>query len=81
MAPELAQYIERNIQLPRQHPNIRYKHRLELLNKMKLYDRQCMCEQAEHGHSGGCTVRFKTTFAPDRPESVYCEECYQKTVL
>jgi CxxC-x17-CxxC domain-containing protein len=81
MAPELAQYIERNIQLPRQHPNIRYKHRLELLNKMKLYDRQCMCKEEKHGHSGQCEVKFKTTYAPERPEKVYCEECYQKTVL
>jgi len=29
----------------------------------------------------GCDVEFETTYAPDRPEIVYCEKCYQKEVV
>jgi len=81
IARELAQYIEMGVQLPRQHPNIRHIHRLELLNKMKLYDRVCMCNEKTHGHSWQCEVKFKTTYAPDRPEKVYCEDCYQQSII
>jgi hypothetical protein len=72
-ARELAQYIERNIQLPTKHPDQRNSERLKLLNKMDLYHRKCM--------NGSCTNEFETTYAPDRPEKVYCEECYQKEVI
>jgi hypothetical protein len=26
----------------------------------------------------GCDVEFKTTYAPERKEIVYCEKCYKK---
>jgi len=28
----------------------------------------------------GCTNEFETPYAPDRPEIVYCEECYNKEI-
>ncbi|MBI5622130.1 DNA-directed RNA polymerase, partial [Candidatus Falkowbacteria bacterium] len=30
--------------------------------------------------NAGCTNEFETTYAPERPERVYCEECYQKEI-
>ncbi|MDH4358512.1 MAG: hypothetical protein OEV37_00990 [Candidatus Berkelbacteria bacterium] len=78
---ELAQYIENKLQIPRKHPDVRYKERLDMFNKMNLYHRQCMCEETEHGHSSRCPNEFETTYAPDRPEKVYCESCYQKAVI
>ena len=33
------------------------------------------------GQGGGkCTNEFETSYAPERPEIVYCESCYQKEV-
>lgn len=77
---ELAQYIERGIQLPRRHPDQRHVERLALINKMVLYHRQCMCEQNDHGHTGRCKEEFETTFEPKRPVKVYCNTCYYKSL-
>ncbi len=90
---ELAQYIEKNIQLPRRHPDQRHLDRMAKLNPRQLWHRQCMCEnqltinneqltgETECRHQGRCTNEFETTYAPDRPEKVYCEECYRKSVI
>jgi len=32
-------------------------------------------------HEGRCKNMFETTYAPERTEKVYCEECYQKSIL
>ncbi len=52
--------------------------------------RKCMCEiknnntyknTVEHFHnSTPCPNEFETSFAPDRAEIVYCEQCYQAEV-
>ena len=37
--------------------------------------------QAQHTHKNKpCPNEFETTYAPERPEIVYCETCYQKEV-
>lgn len=46
----------------------RFKYR----NPRKLWHRHCMKE--------GCENEFETSYAPDRPEIVYCERCYQQEV-
>ena len=28
----------------------------------------------------GCKNEFETSYAPDRPEIVYCEQCYNEEV-
>ncbi len=36
----------------------------------------------EHHHGKGrCPNEFETSYAPDRPEIVYCESCYQSEVV
>ncbi|MFA5076344.1 MAG: hypothetical protein WC480_02925 [Patescibacteria group bacterium] len=78
--PELSFYQKQNLPLPRQCPDCRYVNRFKQRNPHKLWPRQCMCEQSEHGHTGRCSNEFQTSYAPDRPEKVYCEECYRKEV-
>ena len=69
---ELEFYKKMNIPLPRYCPNCRHHQRLENRNSPKLYKRVCMKE--------GCNTEFKTTYAPDCSEIVYCEKCYQNEV-
>ena len=78
---ELALHIKNQVQLPRKHPDIRYKEQLEHFNKMNLYHRRCMCVQHDHGHNGPCQTEFDTTYEIDQSEIVYCESCYQKEVV
>ncbi len=77
---ELQFYRKMNIPIPRLHPDERYKKRMKLRNPMKLWHRQCMCQQDNHNHQGRCPIEFETSYSPDRPEIVYCEKCYQKEV-
>lgn len=69
---ELQFYRQKKLPLPRLCPNCRHYERLKYRNPMKLYKRSC---------SNGCGNVFQTSYAPDRPERVYCESCYQKEVL
>jgi len=78
---ELAFYIENQIPIPVKHSEARYMELFNLRNPRKLYQRQCMCEEKGHDHSGRCPVTFETTYSPTRKEKVYCESCYQKTVI
>ncbi len=69
---ELQFYKQKNLPLPRLCPNCRHYERLKYRNPMRLYKRSC---------SNGCGREFQTSYAPDRPEKVYCEQCYQAEVL
>ena len=76
------QFLKRlNIPLPRLCPNCRHYERLAERNPLKLWHRQCMCDKGTHGHPGKCPNEFETSYAPERPETVYCEQCYQAEVL
>jgi hypothetical protein len=69
---ELDFYKKLNIPLPIYCPNCRHYERLSKRNPLKLWHRSCMKE--------GCNNEFETSYAPDRPEIVYCEKCYQQEV-
>jgi hypothetical protein len=77
---ELDFYKRLDIPLPRYCPNCRHFNRLKKRNPLKLWHRQCMCNKENHIHKGACEVEFETSYAPDRPEIVYCEKCYQQEV-
>lgn len=79
---ELQFYKQMNLPLPRYCPNCRHKNRLKTRNPMKLWLRKCMCDQENHqNHSGSkCDDKIETTYAPDRPEIVYCQRCYHQEV-
>ncbi|MFZ2150259.1 MAG: hypothetical protein WAV15_03830 [Minisyncoccia bacterium] len=74
-------YKRMNLPLPRFCPNCRHHERLGKRNPMKLWKRGCMCEKENHMHGSiKCEIEFETSYAPDRPEIIYCEKCYQQEV-
>lgn len=80
IAQEIELYKKLNVPLPRLCSDCRYRERLAKSNPWRLWQRQCMCTQIDHVHQGRCNVEFETSYAPDRIEIVYCEECYQKEI-
>ena len=69
---ELQFYKKLNIPLPRICQNCRHYSRFAWRNPAKLWHRHCMKE--------GCNNEFETSYAPDRPEIIYCEQCYNEEV-
>lgn len=69
---EFKFYKRMNLPLPRLCPNCRHYQRINQRNPLKLWHRKCMKE--------GCSNEFETSYAPDKPEKVYCERCYQQEV-
>ncbi len=67
---ELKFYREMNIPIPRKCPDQRHKERMAMRNPRKLWSRTC----------AKCLKEIQTTYHPSRPEIVYCESCYLKTV-
>jgi len=65
---ELKFLKKMNLPLPRVCPEERRRLRMTRRNPRQLFDRTC----AE------CGTKIMTTFAPDRPERVLCERCFQK---
>jgi CxxC-x17-CxxC domain-containing protein len=70
IARELDFYRKRGVPVPLRSPNQRHKDRLALRNPRELFERKC----------AKCGSEIQTTYAPGRPENVYCEECYLKEV-
>lgn len=79
---ELEFYKNEQLPLPRLCPNCRHYERLKYRNPMKLWHRKCSCSIAEHPHGeNSCPNVFETSYAPDRPEIVYCETCYNNEII
>lgn len=70
---ELGFYRQMNIALPRLCPNCRHHQRTRRRNPMKLWHRTCMRD--------GCKNDFDTSYSPERPEIIYCQECYKHEFL
>jgi len=69
---DLKFYRRMNLPLPRMCPNCRRYQRVKQRNPLRLWHRKCM--------NKGCNNEFETAYAPNRPEIVYCEGCYNKEV-
>jgi hypothetical protein len=67
---ELEFYRKHNLPIPKRHPDQRHLDRMKLRNPRKLFTRNC----------DKCGENMQTTYAPERPEIIYCEECYEKEV-
>jgi hypothetical protein len=67
---ELQFYRAMNFPLPRLCSNCRHYNRLSQRTPFKLWDRQCV----------KCGKEIKTSYAPNRPEIIYCEQCYNAEV-
>lgn len=70
---ELEFYKQMKVPLPRFCSNCRHYQRFQDRKVLKLWHRKCMHD--------GCNNEFDTTFAPDSPFIIYCENCYNKEVV
>ena len=78
---DLNFYKRMGIPVPQLCPNCRHFARIAQRTPIKLWHRQCMCEQKNHSHGEEkCPNEFETSYAPDRPEIVYCKSCYNSEV-
>lgn len=68
---ELEFYRAHKIPLPDLHPDVRHWKRLNQRNPQQLWDRSC----------DKCNSPILSTYAPDRPETVFCEKCFQREVF
>ena len=68
--PELEFYRKHSLPIPKRHPDQRHLDRMNLRNSRKLYERNC----------DKCEKEIQTTYSPEREETVYCEECYNKEI-
>lgn len=67
---ELKFYQQNNIPLPRMTPDERHLERVKKRNPRILFNRTC----------AKCQKAIQTSYAPERTEQIYCEECYLKEV-
>lgn len=94
IVPEEFKFYKRfNLPLPRKCFNCRHYERGKLRNPLKLWKRTCQCVgiKSENGiyqnttkHQHGvekCPNEFETSYAPERKEIVYCEQCYNSEVV
>ena len=90
---EFEFYKRLGIPLPRLCPDCRHIRRFKARGPNKLWRRRCMCggvtsenglykNIATHRHgSNHCPEEFETSYAPERPEIVYCESCYNQEII
>ncbi len=89
---ELEFYRRMTLPLPRVCHNCRFIERTKYRNQPKFYSRTCHCagqrsangayqNQGAHSHElTACSNAFLTSYAPERLDIVYCEECYQEEI-
>ena len=93
IAPELQFLKQMGIPAPRLCVDCRHAKRISQRNRAVLFARECNCaggasgngayrNTAAHFHGADtCPNKFETSYASDRPEIVYCEQCYQAEVV
>src|SRR3989338_7109764 len=95
ISSELEFYRQMNLPLPRLCPNCRHFQRIKQRNPLRLWHRKCKCageasenkvyqntaDHIHHSKTEHCQNEFETTYAPERPEIVYCEACYLREVV
>ena len=67
---ELKFYRNMHIPVPDMCPDCRYEARMRMRPSLKLWDRKC----------DKCGSDMKSSFSPERPETIYCRSCYLKEV-
>ena len=70
VAQEVAFYRRGKYPVPRACAECRHVERMRLRNPRHLWERTC----------AKCSKKVQSTYAPDRPETVFCGECYQKEI-
>ncbi len=67
---ELAFYRSMDIPAPALCPDERHRRRMAKRNPYRLWQRNC----------GKCSKEIETTYSPERPEQIFCDDCYLTTV-
>ncbi|MFA6534064.1 MAG: hypothetical protein WCT37_02715 [Patescibacteria group bacterium] len=67
---EKSFYQKMNLPEPEKCWKCRYDDRTRLRDPRRLYERKCL----------KCGQIMQSIYSPDRPEKVYCEECYRKEI-
>jgi len=70
ISQELEFYRKMNLPIPRRCPDQRHFDRISMRNSRKLWNRNC----------DKCEKNIQSTYDPNRPKIVYCEECYLKNI-
>ncbi len=70
IAQELKLAKQMNVPLPQKAFLQRHKERWAMRNPRQLFERSC----------ANCNKAMVTSYSPDRPETVFCEECYLASV-
>lgn len=70
IAQELQFYRKMSLPVPTKCHNCRHKERAKFRNPRHLWNRPCK----------QCSAPLQSTYAPERPETVLCENCYLKAV-
>ena len=68
---ELDFYRKHSLSIPKRHPDVRYMDRMTKRNPRKIFERKC----------DKCEKDMIMTYAPERREIVYCEECYMREIF
>ncbi|MFC1810170.1 hypothetical protein ACFLZH_01600 [Patescibacteria group bacterium] len=71
VAQEESFYKKFGLPTPKKCPLCRLMRRFESRPKRKLFNDNC----------DKCDAKIKTTYSPDRPEKVYCEQCYLNEIV
>lgn len=84
---ELEFHRKINVALPRLCFNCRHHARIAERNPINLWPRSCVCGTGRHTNStvhahsdAACPNKFESPYPPDRPEIIYCEQCYNAEV-
>lgn len=67
---EFKFYKKFNLPIPNNCFNCRHQERMSQRNSRRLWQRKC----------SKCNADIQTPYSPDRPEKIYCEQCYLKEV-
>jgi hypothetical protein len=82
-----------HLPLPRLCPNCRHHERLALRNPFRLQESSCHCtgigskkgtytNSSKHFHGDAtCPNKLRTSYSSEKPEIVYCEQCYNAEVI
>jgi len=78
---ELELYRKMGVPIPRECPECRHLNRNKIAGERKLWKRSCMCTTKHSHHESKCPNEFETSYAPERKEIVYCEQCYNAEII
>ncbi len=71
IAQELGFYRRNGLPPPRCCPDCRHLSRMQSRNPLNLFDRNCQ----------NCNCELQSSYSVARPEIVYCEKCYQESLV